>query len=250
MSSHTQANRSRRTSNAPYAWLVAVPAVIIGLALGLWLAAGVLAPGYTTSIVFAIAWFVVAGVLVGRLGARFPSFKLPMRATFLGAAAAAAVGFYWTSIRDDRVNETVATGVAASQVQSPNAAAADRGANTAAPPAPAPTNVEVARGLFETRAHSSRGTAAVVDLAGGGRKLTFTDFETDNGPDLRVYLVRGPVRGDGDVDDVVDLGRLKGNIGNQQYAVPDGVDLAAYSTVVIWCRAFSVSFAQADLRPS
>jgi hypothetical protein len=105
--------------------------------------------------------------------------------------------------------------------------------------------VEVARGTFETRAHSSRGTAAVVELAAGGRKLTFTDFETDNGPDLRVYLVRG-----GDVDDPVDLGGLKGNVGNQQYDLPSNVDTGAYSTVVIWCRAFSVSFAEADLRSS
>ena len=90
----------------------------------------------------------------------------------------------------------------------------------------------------------------MVDLAAGGRKLTFTDFETDNGPDLRVYLVRGAVQSDGDVDDVVDLGRLKGNVGNQQYAIPEGTDLTAYSTVVIWCRAFSVSFAQAELRAS
>jgi hypothetical protein len=58
------------------------------------------------------------------------------------------------------------------------------------------------------------------------------------------------VRGDGDVGGAVDLGRLKGNIGNQQYAVPEGVDVAAGATVVIWCRAFSVNFAQADLRAS
>ncbi len=243
MSSHTRVDRPRRISNAPLRWLVAVPAVIGGLALGLWFFAGVVAPGYKTSIAFGIGWFVVASVLIGRIGGRLPSFKAPMRATFLAAAAAAAVGFYWTSIRDDRVNETVATGVAASQVQ-PSSGAAGGGTANPTPTSP-PTNVEVARGTFETRAHSSRGTAAVVELAAGGRKLTFTDFETDNGPDLRVYLVRG-----GDVDDPVDLGGLKGNVGNQQYDIPSNVDTGAYSTVVIWCRAFSVSFAEADLRSS
>ncbi len=115
---------------------------------------------------------------------------------------------------------------------------------------PGAVNVEVARARFEPRAHSGRGVAAVVEVAGGLRQLTLTDFATENGPDLRLYLVRGPVRSDVDVDEHIDLGRLKGNVGDQQYAIPPEVDIAEYSTVVVWCRAFSVNFAQADLAPS
>jgi hypothetical protein len=111
-------------------------------------------------------------------------------------------------------------------------------------------NVELSRGQFETLAHSSSGSAAIVELADGSRVLTFDDLDTDNGPDLRVYLVVGPVDGDGDVDEFVDLGGLKGNRGDQQYPIPPGVDVARYSTVVIWCRAFSVGFARAELAPS
>lgn len=218
-------------------WLAA-PAVIVLLGVGLWFFGGVVAPGYWTSIVLSVAWFGAASVIIGQIAKRRPQLKTPMRATFLTVAALSAVGFYWTSIRDDTVNETVVTGVAASLVP------------PASPSAPATTNVEVARGGFEARAHSARGDAAVVDVAGGARKLTFTDFATDNGPDLRVYLVKGPVNGDGDVDDFVDLGRLKGNVGNQQYEIPAGTDIGVYSTVVVWCRAFSVSFAQADLTAS
>ena len=77
--------------------------------------------------------------------------------------------------------------------------------------------------------------------------LTLTNFEVDNGPDLRVYLVAGPARDESGVDDFEDLGALKGNQGNQQYELPSGVDLERYSTVVIWCRAFSVNFARAPL---
>lgn len=52
---------------------------------------------------------------------------------------------------------------------------------------------------------------------------------------------------DGDVKDFQDLGALKGNKGSQQYAVPSDVDLDRYSTVVVWCRAFSIAFATAEL---
>jgi hypothetical protein len=63
---------------------------------------------------------------------------------------------------------------------------------------------------------------------------------------IRDDVVDGPVSGDGDVDDFVDLGGLKGNVGDQQYAIPPRTDLARYSTVVVWCRAFTVSFAKAE----
>ena len=248
MSSHTHADHPQPRGPSSPARFLAIPAVIGGLALGLWFFGAIVAPGYTASIGLSIGWFVLAGLIIGRVAKRWPAVKTPMRATFAAVAAAAAFGFYWTSIRDDRVNEQVVTGVAASRAAPARPAAPTAGnAPAVAPPA---TNVEVARGQFETRAHSSHGTAAVVALAGGGRRLTLTDFDTSNGPDLRVYLVKGPLRGDGDVHGAVDLGRLKGNVGNQQYKVRDDVDIAAYSTVVIWCRAFSVSFAQADLRAS
>lgn len=245
MSTQSQSNHPAGTFASVLRWVVAAPLVLATLGLGLWFFGGVVAPGYITSIVLGVAWFVVAGVLIGQLAKRRPAWKVPMRATFLAASVASAIGFYWTSIRDDKVNEAVVTGIAASRTPPPAPVSSGQA------PAPAPSqNVEVSRGPLQTRAHSSRGTVAIVDLASGGRRLTFTDFETDNGPDLRVYLVNGPVRGDDDVDDVVDLGRLKGNVGNQQYAIPQGTDVAAYSTVVIWCRAFSVRFAQADLRAS
>ena len=56
----------------------------------------------------------------------------------------------------------------------------------------------------------------------------------------------GPAESD-DLGEFVDLGPLKGNKGNQQYEIPDDVDVADFTTVSIWCRAFSVGFAKADL---
>jgi len=47
--------------------------------------------------------------------------------------------------------------------------------------------------------------------------------------------------------DFVDLGTLKGNVGNQNYLIPADVDLDRYSTAVVWCRRFEVGFAAAVL---
>ena len=90
---------------------------------------------------------------------------------------------------------------------------------------------------------ATEGTAAVV-RAGSGNVLTLTEFRTDAGPDLFVYVV--PSGATDAVEGGVRLGSLKGNIGNQQYALPAGLELDGAS-VVIWCRAFSVAFGAAQL---
>lgn len=109
-----------------------------------------------------------------------------------------------------------------------------------------PGNEEVATGSFAPLSHPGSGTATVVKLANGEHKLTLTDFETDNGPDLRVYLsTEDPAAGG--LGDFEDLGALKGNVGNQQYDIPGGVDVERFAAVVVWCRAFSVGFTSASL---
>ncbi|MBA3330448.1 MAG: DM13 domain-containing protein [Actinobacteria bacterium] len=214
--------------------LVAIPVTVVVLLAGLWFFGGVVAPGYDSSIVFGAAWFVAASLAI-RFGLRArPGLKRPVQLTHLATAVVVASVFAWTTFRDTTVVENVATG-RASQAQ-----AGSSGGD----------NVQLASGSFEGVAHGASGMAAVVELGSGERVLTFTDLETDNGPDLRVYLVAGPVVNDGDVGDFVDLGGLKGNKGTQQYSVPAGTDTERYSTVVIWCRAFTVSFAKAELAVS
>ena len=85
--------------------------------------------------------------------------------------------------------------------------------------------------------------------AGGRRYVRFEDFETSNGPALKVYLSAAPASGPGDGfdDRFVDLGDLKGNIGSQNYTIPAGVRLDRYRSVVVWCKRFSVPFAAAPL---
>ena len=48
----------------------------------------------------------------------------------------------------------------------------------------------------------------------------------------------------------IDLGVLKGNIGDQNYQLGSDVDLAKYRAVSIWCKRFSVNFGAAALRPT
>ncbi len=109
--------------------------------------------------------------------------------------------------------------------------------------------VALATGIFVARSHPSSGTALVLNDGTEQRFLRFEDFETDNGPDLNVYLSAAPADAPaGDfVGDFVDLGDLKGNIGPQNYEIPVDVDLDRYRTVVIWCVRFGVAFGAAEL---
>ncbi|MDJ0769503.1 MAG: DM13 domain-containing protein [Ilumatobacter sp.] len=108
----------------------------------------------------------------------------------------------------------------------------------------------VASGEFIGRSHPGEGQALVLNDGSEQRFLRFENFETDNGPDLNVFLVAG-ASADADAglfdDDFVDLGDLKGNIGPQNYEIPVDVDLDRYNTVVVWCVRFGVAFTAADL---
>jgi hypothetical protein len=111
--------------------------------------------------------------------------------------------------------------------------------------------VTLIEGSFVDRSHPGSGLAKVLNDGTDQRFLRFEDFETDNGPDLFVYLTRADAAADADafgVDgDFVDLGRLKGNVGEQNYEIPIDVDLSQFDTVVVWCKRFSVAFTAADL---
>lgn len=107
-------------------------------------------------------------------------------------------------------------------------------------------------GNFIDRSHPTGGRADVLNDGSAQRFLRFEEFETDNGPDLNVYLSTAPPDADaGDFDDnFVDLGDLKGNIGSQNYEIPADVDLNEFSTVVIWCVRFGVAFGAAEISPA
>lgn len=117
------------------------------------------------------------------------------------------------------------------------------------PTASAASN-QLAAGQFHSAAHETKGMATVFQLADGTKTLRLTNFETSNGPDVHVYLVAAPDAKDNDTvtkAGFVDLGSLKGNIGDQNYDLPANADLAKYRAVTIWCKRFSVNFGTAPL---
>lgn len=108
-------------------------------------------------------------------------------------------------------------------------------------------------GSFHSVAHESRGTASIYQLADGRRILRFTNFETSNGPDVHVYLIAANDASDSETvkkAGFLELGSLKGNIGDQNYDLPADADLAKYRAVTIWCKRFSVNFGTAPLNSS
>ena len=120
----------------------------------------------------------------------------------------------------------------------------------AAPAFAAPSALE--SGTFVSGAHETAGTVTIYKLDDGTRILRLSDFHTSNGPDVHVYLSEATeVKSNGDVvadGKFVDLGSIKGNVGNQNYELPAELKLDAYHTVSIWCRRFSVNFGAAQLK--
>ena len=103
------------------------------------------------------------------------------------------------------------------------------------------------RGSFTgfDRIHTGSGNVNVIQV-GDKYIIRFEEnFDVANGPDLFVGLGK-----DGEYIKGTEIGKLKGNIGSQNYEVPENINLEDYNEVWIWCRAFSVGFAKAELNPS
>ncbi len=156
--------------------------------------------------------------------------------TVVAVVVLAAVGLYlfqpWRLFTSNRVDEAAPVATDQRQV----------------------TTEPLATGSFVSHEHETSGSVEVQPLTDGKANLRLTDLRTSDGPALHVWLSDQPVEQDGggnlDDGDHLDLGDLKGNEGNQNYAIPAGTDLDRFSTVTIWCERFSVSFGAAELRQS
>ena len=143
----------------------------------------------------------------------------------------------WYLFRPERlwINQKVSEGL-------PAASASAMTAESAEPK-------EVLAGSFHKGAHDTKGMAGVYDVA-GKPVLRLTQFETSNGPDVHVYLVAANDAMDNATvtkAGYIDLGSLKGNVGDQNYDIPAGTDLGKYRAVTIWCARFHVNFGTAPL---
>lgn len=170
----------------------------------------------------------------------------------VGIVAAAGWWFFSSAFIDNPVSESLPTSVntEAPVANNPTAQPVDVQPTTET----ATTNTEqiLLQGSFYNLVHLSSGEAVVYQLADSSRILRLQNFSVDNGPDLYVYLVPVdpvPSTSGTEIAGYYSLGRLKGNIGDQNYEIPADVDLSQYKSIVIWCQAFAVPFAAAPLTP-
>jgi hypothetical protein len=224
--------------------VLTVPAVALVLLAGGWFAGALISNDFTVSMVLTAAWVGLVGLMCLALVRRRREMW-PALAAFAVTAAVAGTYLGAETLIDDKVYEDVITARASTGAERE----AESGSEERSGRRPGrEANVLLGRGRFESLEHETTGVAQAIELPGGRRFLTMTRFETDSGPDLRVYLSTADANQDSAGDDFVDLGGLKGNVGDQQYEIPRGADLARLTKVVVWCRAFSVGFGAAPLR--
>jgi hypothetical protein len=107
-------------------------------------------------------------------------------------------------------------------------------------------------GTFHGKVHSTSGRATIYEEQDGKLVLRLTSFKTSNGPDVHVILIAAE---DADDDanflksdtERVELGKLKGNEGDQNYEIPSDTDLSKFQTVSIYCERFNANFGAAPL---
>jgi Electron transfer DM13 len=186
---------------------LALPLAAATFTAGVWVAGGLLTNSFRASMALVAVWYAAAGAAALATGLRRRRLRAPVWTGY--AVAALGVGGFlaWTTLRDRVVHERLTAGAT------------------------------ISRGTFVSGEHTTHGVVAVVGRRDGRRFVTLRGFATSPGPDLRVRVQPGDV----------DLGALKGNIGDQQYALPPG---RLPAEVVIWCRAFSATFGSAPLRPA
>jgi hypothetical protein len=209
----------RRTSARAARAIALAAAAATATVAGVWIAGGAITDDFRIAMALTALWFATAGAIALISFKAGRSIGIPLLAGYLIAATAAGGYLAATTLVDKTVRETVVTGTPATDAPRPEA------------------NIEEARGSFRSGEHATRGTARVIRMPDGRRVLTLTGFSTSAGPDLRVRI--------GDLD----LGGLKGNRGNQQYALPSSLR-PRDQTVLIWCRAFSALFGSARLEAS
>lgn len=95
--------------------------------------------------------------------------------------------------------------------------------------------------IIDTPLHPATGVVRVVKT-GSETVVRYENYQTINGPDVRVYLAN-----DLKAKDFIDLGPIKGTEGNINYPVPAGINIDDYRYVLTWCEDFDVLFNSADL---
>lgn len=224
----------------PARWLL-LPLAVVVVGVGVWVTGGVVSDDEAVAKGLTAAWFALAGVVALAIAWRYRAAAAPLLLGY-GLAVVGLGGFLLYTSNVDRVTDEDVVVAGDSGAAAGDGAGASGGASSGRD---ADDNQLISRGDFTDGEHPTDGLASVV-MTPDDHVLTLTMFATDPGPDLRVYLVPA----DAEVADGVDLGGLKGNKGDQQYVIPEGISSQKLqdASVVIWCRAFSVAFGTAQLK--
>lgn len=120
---------------------------------------------------------------------------------------------------------------------------------TVTPTTPQPDSepVVVTAGAFTGIDHDARGSVNVYEQDGRFVLRFEDDTDIQNGPDLYVWVLSSNSYDGGTPGELLDLGTLTGNVGGQNYDLPEEFDPAVHRTVLIWCLRFAVPFAAAPL---
>lgn len=177
----------------------------------------------------------------------------------IGAAGAAAVLLVagllfqpWLLFVDVRVADRIPSPQATTSAVMEPVEMADPATEDATPAPPAGPR-DLAAGSLISHEHETSGSVRIIENPDGTRQLALVGLATSNGPDVHVWLSAGPVVEGRDgwytaaSYDHVDLGPLRGNLGDQLYDIPADVDLSTFRTVDLWCERFGVSFGAAAL---
>ena len=226
----------------------ALRGVVVGVPVAMF---AILRPGpfaatlKSPSALLRIALLVVVLAAISRLLRRYVSNTIVRAAIPSALAVGALAVVVLPYFRDETVVETLPTSATelGLPVTTTVAVPSPLATTTTTPSPPARISAGGLRGID----HRASGVAALYRLSDGTAFVRLEDIDVENGPDYVLFLVPGTDRrapGAG-----VELGALKGNQGTQNYSVPEGVDIRAPQTVLIWCRAFAVPVANANQTP-
>lgn len=171
---------------------------------------------------------------------------LPPVATTTNSEQNSSSGSTPANDNSSAANDTGSVPTNNSSSPSPENSASPEQPTEEAPSSAAPAELKaVATGDFRDAVHKVSGQVQLLQ-SGTQKFARLENFSTENGPDLYLYLVKNPT-GSPQGDDFVSLGRLRGTQGNANYEIPAEIDLSAFQSVSVWCRAFSVNFGFATL---
>jgi hypothetical protein len=106
-----------------------------------------------------------------------------------------------------------------------------------------PSNLTViSQGSFIGAAHTVTGVVKLSKDASGKKYLVFDNFNTQSGPDLRIWMAE-------DLSGKV-YSEITSTVKNGTYSlqIPSDVDTSKKTFVLVWCKQFTVLFGSAALK--